>query len=74
VAEVRMGRDGPQALRAERVAGWIVSCAGPWRLDVGWQESPIRRDTFDVELSDGAVYRLAQDLESGSWSVVGRYD
>ncbi|WP_373047822.1 hypothetical protein [Vulgatibacter sp.] len=73
-AEVRMGREGPQAIRAGAVAGWIVGFAGPWRLDTGWHERPVQRDTFDVELSDGAVYRLAQDCVSGSWSLVGRYD
>jgi len=73
-AEVRQGRDGPQALRAGSVAGWIVTFAGPWRLDVGWHGEPICRDAFDVELSDGAVYRLVQDARSGRWSLLGRYD
>lgn len=73
-AEVRHGRDGPQALRAGAIAGWVVSCAGPWRLDVGWHEEPLSRDAFDVELSDGAVYRLVQDSRSGRWSLLGRYD
>jgi protein ImuB len=73
-AEVRMGREGPLALRAGAVAGWIVGFAGPWRLDTGWHEKSERRDTFDVELSDGAVYRMAQNLDAGTWSVVGRYD
>lgn len=73
-AQVRMGRQGPMALHAGAVAGWIVRLAGPWRLDVGWHQAPVRRDTFDVELSDGAVYRLAQDLDSGAWSLLGRYD
>jgi len=73
-AEVREGRDGPQALRAGAIAGWIVSCAGPWRLEVGWHEAPVCSDAFDVELSDGAVYRLTQDFTTGAWSLVGRYD
>jgi protein ImuB len=73
-AEVRVGRDGPQAVRARGVNGWIVSLAGPWRLDLAWGEAPARRDAFDAELSDGAVYRLARDLGTGRWSIVGRYD
>lgn len=73
-AEVRVGRDGPQAVRARGVNGWIVSLAGPWRLDLGWNAAPLRRDAYDAELSDGAVYRLARDLGSGRWSIVGRYD
>lgn len=74
VAEVRMGHEGPLSIHAGAVAGWIVSCAGPWRLDTGWHEAPVRRDTFDMELSDGAVYRVAQDLTTGEWALVGRYD
>jgi protein ImuB len=73
-AQVRMGPQGPQALSAGSVNGWVVSWAGPWRLDVGWHEHPVRRDGFDVELSDGAVYRVAQDLDTQAWTVVGRYD
>lgn len=73
-AQVQHGPAGPQSLRAGAVTGWVVSCAGPWRLDVGWHEEPVCRDAFDVELSDGAVYRLLRDLRTGQWSVVGRYD
>lgn len=73
-AEVRMGPDGPQSLRAGSIAGWIVSCAGPWRLDVGWHDTPTRSDSFDVELSDGGVYRLKQAQPDGRWALVGRYD
>lgn len=74
-AEVRMERDRLQAIQAGGVVGWVVSYAGPWRLDVGWYGADTaRRDLFDVELSDGAVYRLARELDSGAWLVLGRYD
>lgn len=72
-ADVRYGPRGPEALSAAGVNGWVVSWAGPFRLDVGWHEARVRRDAFDVELSDGAVYRLARD-GAGAFSVVGRYD
>ncbi len=73
-AEVKEGSEGPRMLRAGAIAGWVVSCAGPWRLDVGWHEKAVCRDAFDVELSDGAVYRLAQDSSTGAWTLLGRYD
>lgn len=73
-AEVRFGPRGPEALSAPGVAGWVVAWAGPWRLDVGWHDAPVRRDAFDVELSDGAVYRVAQALAGGAWCVLARYD
>lgn len=73
-AEVRMASGMPQAISARGVSGWVVSLAGPWRVDVGWHDVPVRRDGFDVELSDGAVYRLAHDLARGQWLLLGRYD
>jgi hypothetical protein len=73
-ADVRVGPSGPQALRAPGVNGWVLSCAGPFRVDTSWHTVPLRRDHFDVELSDGAAYRVMQDLATGRWSVMGRYD
>lgn len=89
-AEVRMAGGMPQAISARGVSGWVVSMAGPWRVDVGWHETPsgsagashaslpasapLRRDSFDVELSDGAVYRLGHDLARDQWFLLGRYD
>lgn len=73
-AEVRMAGGAPQSLRAGGVAGWVVSCAGPWRVDVGWHDAPAQQDGFDVELSDGAVYRLTHDRLQDRWLLLGRYD
>jgi hypothetical protein len=34
-----------------------------------------RRDYYDVQLSDGGIYRLYRDLtDTGSWYVDGCYD
>ena len=53
----------------------ILSRAGPWRLfGEWWGESRFARDYFDVELSDGGVYRMYHNLEGGSWFVDGIYD
>lgn len=73
-AEVRMAAGVPQAIFARGVTGWVVSLSGPWRVDAGWHEQPVRRDGYDVELSDGAVYRLAHDLLLDRWFLLGRYD
>ena len=53
--------------------------SGPWRIDVEWwSESPCRRDYYDVQLSDGGVYRIYRDLDArradASWFVDGCYD
>jgi len=73
-AEVRYGPRGPEALAAPGVNGWVVSWAGPFRLDVGWHGPHVSRDAFDVELSDGAVYRVIHDGTANAFQVVGRYD
>jgi len=55
--------------------GRVLHCAGPWRLfGEWWGESRFARDYWDVELSDGGVYRLYHDLESDSWWADGIYD
>ena len=49
--------------------------AGPWRLfGEWWGDSRFARDYFDVELSDGAVYRVYHNQEDGTWFVDGLYD
>jgi protein ImuB len=53
----------------------VVNHAGPWRLfGEWWGEGCFARDYFDVELSDGGVYRLYHNLDDDSWYVDGIYD
>jgi protein ImuB len=55
--------------------GRVLNRAGPWRFfGEWWGETPFARDYYDVELSDGGVYRLYHNLEDGSWYVDGVYD
>jgi protein ImuB len=55
--------------------GRVLNAAGPWRLfGEWWGESRFARDYWDVELSDGGVYRLYHDLPSDSWFADGIYD
>jgi protein ImuB len=55
--------------------GRVVHRAGPWRLyGEWWGESRFARDYFDVELSDGGLYRLYRNLEDGGGFVDGIYD
>ena len=58
-----------------RVQGRIRVASGPWRLEEEWwREHPVTRDYWDVELSDGGLYRLYRDRGSGDWFVDGIYD
>ena len=58
-----------------RVVGRVRVASGPWRLEEEWwQEDPVTRDYWDVELGDGGLYRLYRDRGSGDWFVDGIYD
>lgn len=66
-------------VRAVGLGGRAVVTSGPWRIDAEWwSESPCRRDYYDVQLSDGGVYRLYRDLDAtrpdSTWYVDGCYD
>ena len=51
----------------------MVGAAGPWRIVAEWwSEDGIARDYYDLELTDGGVYRCYQ--ERGGWYLDGVYD
>lgn len=66
-------------VRAPGLGGRAVVTSGPWRIDAEWwRANPCRRDYYDVQLSDGGVYRLYRDLGAArgdaAWFVDGCYD
>lgn len=50
----------------------VLDCAGPWRVDDGWFESPVARDEFDVLLDDGMLCRIYR--QGTQWYLRGAYD
>jgi protein ImuB len=57
------------------VAGSVRIAAGPWSLEEGWwSEQPADRDYWDVELSEGGLYRIYRDRRDGAWFADGIYD
>ena len=50
----------------------VLDCAGPWRVDDGWFESPVMRDEYDVLLDDGMLCRIYRQGEH--WYLRGAYD
>jgi protein ImuB len=73
--EVLMDRAGPAALRGEHLVARVLVAAGPYRSSgEWWSEEVFSRDYWDVHASDGAVYRLHQERQSGSWYLDGYYD
>src|SRR5262249_59714184 len=69
-------RDAPAFVRGPGFGGRVVGVAGPWRLaGEWWSERPLARDYYDLELSDGGVYRCYRELgDAGPWLVDGAYD
>jgi len=60
---------------APGVRGRIARQAGPWRTSGDWWTTdPWSRDEWDVELTDGALYRMYCEHHSGRWFIEGSYD
>ena len=75
VLEVFSERDAPCFVRAAGFGGRVVAVAGPWRLAAEWwSDAPCARDYYDIELSDGGLYRCYRERPSGAWFADGVYD
>jgi protein ImuB len=60
---------------APPIAGSVRVAAGPWSLEDGWwTDAPADRDYWDVELSDGGLYRIYRDRAADKWFADGIYD
>ena len=46
----------------------VVRIRNAWRIDDEWWRHEIARLYFELELSDGSVITVFQDLISGNWS------
>lgn len=57
----------------DAVAGPVRRSGGPYRLREGGGARTLR-DYYDVELSDGGIYRLFHDLRADRWYLDARYD
>jgi hypothetical protein len=58
-----------------QISGSVKVASGPWSKEEGWWSSdPADRDYWDVELSDGALYRVYRDRQTGAWFADGVYD
>jgi protein ImuB len=65
----------PNRLRASSVQGTVDEISGPWRTSGDWWWADAwDRDEFDLELSDGGLYRLIFNRQSKKWQLEGAYD
>jgi protein ImuB len=73
--EVFSERDVPCFVRGTGLGGRVVAVAGPWRIAAEWWRSlPCARDYYDLELTDGGLYRCYRETATDSWFVDGMYD
>ncbi|HYB53444.1 MAG TPA: hypothetical protein VEG84_06235 [Thermoanaerobaculia bacterium] len=57
------------------IAGSVRIAAGPWSMEEGWwSDAPAARDYWDVELSEGGLYRIYRDRSRNLWFADGVYD
>jgi protein ImuB len=74
-AEVRWKHDQPAEVKSSGVRGVVCTAAGPWHSSGDWwSEERWSREEWDVDLSDGGVYRIYCRLDSRCWFVEGFYD
>jgi protein ImuB len=66
--DVKLRGNAPVSVLDKRV----VDCAGPWRVDDGWFETPTMRDEYDVLLEDGMLCRIYR--QGKHWYLRGAYD
>jgi protein ImuB len=73
--EVFTERGAPCFVRGAGFGGRVVDVAGPWRVATEWWgDAACVRDYYDLELTDGGIYRCFRDRRSGGWFVDGAYD
>jgi protein ImuB len=74
-AAVRVKQERPAEVAATGVRGAVLTASGPWRsAGEWWTETRWVRDAWDIDLSDGGVYRIYLRLDSRRWFVEGVYD
>lgn len=72
--EVFAERGTPAFVRGPGLGGRVVGAAGPWRIAAQWWSTPLARDYWDLELTDGGIYRCYHERDSARWFVDGVYD
>jgi len=57
------------------IDGRVQAAAGPWHVEARrWSLAPLARRYWDVDLSDGGLYRLYWDELANAWFADGIYD
>jgi protein ImuB len=74
-AGVRTKDDRPMQIAAAGIRGNVLTASGPWRSSgEWWADTHWDRDEWDIDLSNGGVYRIYCRRDSRDWFVEGVYD
>jgi protein ImuB len=74
-AHVTLAEWTPKYVAASGVKGNVLQSAGPWKTSGEWWTSTAwTREEWDVELDDGALYRIFQQPQTRQWYISGVYD
>jgi protein ImuB len=74
-AHVRVTGITPKNVAAQGVKGKVIQSAGPWKTSgEWWAPTAWIHEQWDVELDDGALYRIYRESETREWYVHGIYD
>ncbi len=74
-ARVHMVNSVPKQIVAAGMKGRILESSGPWKTSGEWWSSCAwTREEWDVEIDDGALYRIYCELPTYNWYVHGVYD
>ncbi|MDB6057865.1 MAG: Nucleotidyltransferase/DNA polymerase involved in repair-like protein, partial [Verrucomicrobiales bacterium] len=71
-ATVQMRNDRPVLMHSNQFTGPIKEARGPWRISGNWWENGWGRDEWEVETTNGDLFRLAQ--QNDEWSIEGALD
>jgi protein ImuB len=74
-AAVHVKEERPTRVAASGIRGIVLTASGPWRSSgEWWTDTRWARDEWDIDLSDGGIYRIYFRLDSRNWFVEGVYD
>ena len=71
-ARVHVEEGRPRSVVSDKARGTVVDILGPYRLSGKWWENAWSAEEWDVQMSEGGLYRLSRHGEL--WQVEGCYD
>jgi hypothetical protein len=71
-ATVEMRNNKPVLMHSPQFTGPIKEARGPWRISGNWWENGWGRDEWEIETTNGDLFRLAQ--QNDAWSIEGALD